>query len=299
MDEMEDIKENQLIRENVENIKLVKFIGEVMESDEICKVIADKKWREKIQFHLMDDYGLEVDEFINNYKYTGGDRGRHLNYWNMTRNNEKLQPHKEYCICDHYIQENCYVVDRRDKNKIVVIGNCCIKRFLKKENQGRTCERCEKPHRSRKDNFCKECRIQNKEDEKLKKMEKEIEQQKEREEKALEEQKKWEEKRLIKRMEWEKKCKEKREQKEREREQKEIEREQKRKEKERVWSYEEIQEILLKIYEKRCCCKDDDKYEDEEKINDDFKICSTHECEKLIKKCFKYCYTCNLKYKNK
>lgn len=171
MDEMDNIKKNQLIRENVEKIKIVKFIGEVMESEEICKVIADKKWREKIQFHLMNDYGLEVDEFIQYFKYLGGNTSSHLNYWNMVKHKEPLPNHKNYCICDHYIKENCYAVDKRDAENIVILGNCCIKRFLTKENQGRTCERCEKPHKNRKDNFCKECRTKKERDEKRKKQE--------------------------------------------------------------------------------------------------------------------------------
>jgi hypothetical protein len=181
---MEEIKEVQTIREKMENNNFLHFIGEVMESDKIERVIADKKWREKIKGTLMDDYELGVDEFIKNFKYTGGDgrrygthddyeknrrANRHYNYWMMTRN-QLFPPHKEYCICKTPIMENCYAVDKRDKEKLVCLGNCCIERFLG-DSAKRTCERCEKPHRNRKDNFCKECRKQNKEDEKLKSIE--------------------------------------------------------------------------------------------------------------------------------
>lgn len=263
---MEEIKEVQTIRKKMEKNIVLEFKREVMESIETERVIANEKWTKKIKGTLMDDYELEVDEFIKNFKYTGGDgrrygthndhvkdmkANRHLNYWNMTRNYEIHPPHKEYCICKTPIMENCYAVDKRDKEKLVCLGNCCIERFLG-DSAKRTCERCDEPHRNRKDNFCKECRKQNKEDEKLKSIEDE-----------------------KKRMEdlWEK-----------------LRRE--RKENERVWTNEEIQEILIKIYENskiRCCAE---KYEDEEKINDDFKICGKDGCEKLIKKCYKYCYLC-------
>jgi len=174
---------------------------EVMEGIETDKVIVDKKWKDKIEYHLLNDYGLGVNEFINNFKYCGGDTGSHFRYWTIAKKkNEQRPPHKNYCICDHYIQENCYVVDKRDRDreqrKIVVIGNCCIKRFLPRDSQGRTCEICEKPHRNRKDNLCKDCRK---------------------------------------------------------------------------------------------------KKEDEKKRFDDFKICGNNDCEKLIKKKYKYCYSCYIK----
>ena len=276
--EMGEIKEVQTIRKKMENNNFLHFIGEVMESDKLCRENADRKWREKIKDILMDDYELEVYEFINNFKYTGGDgrrfgthedhekdrkANRHLTYWNMTRGDELHPPHKEYCICETKIIENCYAVDKRDREKLVCLGNCCILRFLG-DKAGRTCERCEKPHKNRKDNFCKECRKKNKEDEEKRKMEKEMEEREQRRK----------ERRLPSFL---------------------IKKEQEPKEKERVWTYEEIHDILIKIYENskiRCCAE---KYEDEEKINDDFKICGNNDCEKLIKKKYKYCYSCYIK----
>jgi hypothetical protein len=314
---MEEIKEVQTIREKMENNNFLHFIGEVMESDKTERVIVDYKWREKIKGTLMDDYELGVDEFIKNFKYTGGDgrrygthddrekdkrANRHLNYWNITRNNEIHPLHKKYCICKTFIIENCYAVDKRDKEKLVCLGNCCIERFLG-DNAKRTCERCEKPHRNRKDNFCKECRKQNKEDEKkrmedekLKRIEEQQKKGMEEYKKRLEESNKRMEEEQKKRMEGIIEYRERRKQKEIEyrekQKQKEMEEEERRKENERVWTNEEIQEILIKIYEnsKRGCCAE--KYEDEEKINDDFKICGKDGCEKLIKKCYKYCYLC-------
>ena len=63
---------------------------------------------------------------------------------------------RNWCVCGVEIKENCYITD--DDVYFLVIGNCCIKRFLPKENSGRTCSNCKKPHRNTKDNFCKDCR---------------------------------------------------------------------------------------------------------------------------------------------
>jgi hypothetical protein len=301
---MEEIKEVQTIRKKMEKNIVLEFKREVMESIETERVIANEKWTKKIKGTLMDDYELEVDEFIKNFKYTGGDgrrygthndhvkdmkANRHLNYWNMTRNYEIHPPHKEYCICRTPIMENCYAVDKRDKEKLVCLGNCCIERFLG-DSAKRTCERCDEPHRNRKDNFCKECRIQNKEDEKKRMEEEKLKRIEEEQKKGMEEYKKRMEEEKLKRIEDEKKRMEDVNLK------KIIEYREKfreiRKQNERVWTNEEIQEILIKIYENskiRCCAE---KYEDEEKINDDFKICGKNGCEKLIKKCYKYCYLC-------
>ena len=189
---MDEIKEVQTIREKMENNILLEFKRDFMESVKTDKIIVDRKWREKIEKHLMNDYGISVEEFIENFKYCGGDTGSHFNYWNMINCLDKDTPfHKDNCICDHFIYENCYAVDKRDKNKIVVLGNCCIKRFLG-NNAGRTCEKCGKKHKNRKNNLCKECR-------------------------------------------------------------------------------------------------------NNEKNNDDFKLCGNNDCEKLIKKKYKYCYSCYIK----
>ena len=328
---MDEIKEVQTIRKKMEKNIFNNFTrGEVMEGIETDKVIADYKWKKKIKDILMDDYELEVDEFINNFKYTGGDgnrqgqhydeekefkANRHYNYWMMKRRGEKFPPPKGYCICETRINENCYAVDKRDNKKIVCLGNCCIERFLG-DNAKRTCERCEKPHRNRKDDFCKECRKKNKEDEKkrIEDEKKRIEDEKlkrieEEQKKRLEEYNKRMEDGKLKRLEEEKlriieyrerrkqreiEYRERQKQKEMEEEKRRKEEEKRRKENERVWTYEEIQEILLKIYEnsKNKCCAE--KYEDEEKINDDFKICGFNDCKKLINKKYKYCYLCNM-----
>jgi hypothetical protein len=43
--------------------------------------------------------------------------------------------------------------------KVIVVGNCCIKKFLPKNKQCRTCDICCQPHKNRKVNHCNQCRL--------------------------------------------------------------------------------------------------------------------------------------------
>jgi hypothetical protein len=81
---------------------------------------------------------------------------RHAKYWDLRYGNKERPEYKDECICGKYIQNNCYITD--DDNLFLIIGNCCIKKFIPKDKQGRTCGICKSPHRNRKDNFCNNCR---------------------------------------------------------------------------------------------------------------------------------------------
>jgi len=120
---------------------------------------------------LQDHYGLTVQELREFFKYSGGDgnkdcddsyesvrASRHLSYWRMTRGSEPTPTHRNQCICSVKIKENCYIVDTRNRDVIVIIGNCCIKRFCSVDKAGRTCDKCEARHRNRKYNLCNECK---------------------------------------------------------------------------------------------------------------------------------------------
>lgn len=98
-------------------------------------------------------HNLTYDEVVNNWKYCGGTDGRHLNYFNLCCKDKEMPDHNPRCICGQKITENCFITD--DKT-ILVVGNCCIKRFMSKS--GRTCEQCGKPHKNRKVNLCNGCR---------------------------------------------------------------------------------------------------------------------------------------------
>ena len=60
------------------------------------------------------------------------------------------------CMCDHPIVENCYISKDFDINTLLIIGNCCIKKFIKASS--RTCENCNAPHKNRSLNYCNNCK---------------------------------------------------------------------------------------------------------------------------------------------
>jgi len=103
----------------------------------------------------LDDEGIPLKDIDNGtWKYAGGDSNEHLRYFHQCRFKIRAPLHKEWCICGQEIKENCYITDL---NRFVIIGNCCIKKFLAKS--GRTCELCGEPHRHRIGNLCKACRV--------------------------------------------------------------------------------------------------------------------------------------------
>jgi hypothetical protein len=102
------------------------------------------------------NYGLTLKEITDgSWKYSGGNRDRHRRYYKILFPNTELPPYSSECVCGHYIVENCYI---SNEDSILIIGNCCIKKFMPKNKSCRTCEICSKPHKNRKDNKCKECR---------------------------------------------------------------------------------------------------------------------------------------------
>lgn len=100
-------------------------------------------------------YNLTYDDIIKSgWKYCGGDTGRHYNYYKICRKDADLPGHKDNCVCGHYIEENCYITNGE---RILVLGNCCIKKFVPKHS--RTCEECGVTHRNRKVNRCNACKM--------------------------------------------------------------------------------------------------------------------------------------------
>jgi hypothetical protein len=93
--------------------------------------------------------GLDYDDVVNNWKYCGGDSGSHNNYFMLCYSSEKRPANEDRCVCEHPIQENCYITNGE---LFLVVGNCCIKKFMVKS--GRTCEECGSPHKNRNVNLC-------------------------------------------------------------------------------------------------------------------------------------------------
>ena len=116
-------------------------------------------------------YDLTLEE-INSGKWTyaGGDGAfksdfdertlnpfsRHYKYYCLRFPEYDFPPYQEECVCEHKIVENCYIYSE-DKG-FVIIGNCCIKRFMNAEYAGRTCDKCKAVHRNTKYNLCNKCK---------------------------------------------------------------------------------------------------------------------------------------------
>ena len=102
-----------------------------------------------------NDKGYSFNE-VSAMHYCGGSgRTNHKNYFKLQFPGREFLPLTNKCICNHDIEENCYVTNQ-DKSVILVMGNCCIQRYIKKCT--RTCCKCGNPHRNRKDDICKSCR---------------------------------------------------------------------------------------------------------------------------------------------
>lgn len=99
--------------------------------------------------------GLSYDEVLK-WKYCGGDTKGRLKYFQQCCKGEPIPPKESHCICGHPIVENCYITDTFEGGSLLILGNCCIKRFIPKS--GKTCEKCGEPHKNKKDNLCNSCR---------------------------------------------------------------------------------------------------------------------------------------------
>lgn len=103
----------------------------------------------------LKNYGLTYDDIKNsNWRYCGGNKGRHFNYFKLCFKDDEIPELIDKCVCGQCILENCYITDGE---RILVLGNCCIKKFIPKSS--RTCEICGEPHKNRKVNKCNNCRI--------------------------------------------------------------------------------------------------------------------------------------------
>jgi len=102
----------------------------------------------------LKNYDIELNEIQNNFKYCGGNRGSHLNYFKLSCPTDDMPELIDECICGQKIKENCFITDG---DRLVVLGNCCIKRFCNKSN--RSCEVCNETHKNTKQNRCNNCKI--------------------------------------------------------------------------------------------------------------------------------------------
>jgi hypothetical protein len=120
--------------------------------------------RKRVYIHGLDEYTIE--ETSHSKYYENHKRPEWLEQ-GVAITNDYYPKHKDECICEHHISENCYIYKKEKKNiQIRVIGNCCIKKF---GVGGKRCKICDTVHKNRKDNYCNSCRKDVAEKEKRKK----------------------------------------------------------------------------------------------------------------------------------
>jgi len=105
----------------------------------------------------IQDLSEYPDKWRDEWIYAGGDWEHHLNYYEIKFRKLDTPAKKKHCICGVRIVRNCYLENIITKN-LIVVGSCCIQKFIPKDKAGRTCEICKCPHRNTKDNYCKDCR---------------------------------------------------------------------------------------------------------------------------------------------
>jgi len=104
------------------------------------------------------EYNLTLDEIITSgWKYCGGDTGRHAKYFKISCPNDIRPEHVNNCVCGHPIKRNCYITNAEETD-IIILGSCCIKKFIPKEKSGRTCKNCGMSHKNRKYDLCNNCK---------------------------------------------------------------------------------------------------------------------------------------------
>lgn len=101
-------------------------------------------------------YDVTLQEITDTYKYAGGDYDHHDGYFKLRFREEQRPPHASSCVCGHGIINNAYI---SDGSRFIVIGSCCIRKFIPKDSRRRTCDTCGTPHRNRVVNRCKKCRV--------------------------------------------------------------------------------------------------------------------------------------------
>jgi hypothetical protein len=101
-------------------------------------------------------HNLTLEDIEENYRYAGGDYDEHNRYFMLCFQEEQRPPFSSNCVCSQNIFRNAYITDG---SRFVVVGSCCITRFVPRERRRRTCNICGAPHKNRVVNKCNKCRV--------------------------------------------------------------------------------------------------------------------------------------------
>jgi len=133
----------------------------------MCEIVESDSKISRRFIEGLQKYNLTYDE-VKDWKYCGGQgeekltleeqlvhkkhRSR-IEYFRLCFPGRELPIYRDKCICGHDIKDNCFITNGTD---ILVIGNCCNKRFIPKCKK--SCERCGQFHKNKLNNLCNNCR---------------------------------------------------------------------------------------------------------------------------------------------
>lgn len=115
---------------------------------------------ERFKNGLKEKYDLDIKDLQNGkWVYAGGNTEHHLNYFVMVYGDDyEYGAREDFCLCGSPTPVNsCYIYNKVEDSWII-LGNCCIQRFLPTSYARRTCSKCGGPHKNRKNNLCNSCR---------------------------------------------------------------------------------------------------------------------------------------------
>jgi hypothetical protein len=111
------------------------------------------KYMKKIQEKL-DLLNITFEDLLN-FKYNKNDQIESI--IDKTKENLKAYNINAYneCLCGHIIKNHKVI-----SNDIIhlIVGACCVKRFIKKDNQISKCKRCNMDHNKRVNSLCEPCK---------------------------------------------------------------------------------------------------------------------------------------------
>lgn len=133
--------------------------------------MSSEKKKIRLYEGLREEYGITEDD-LKHFVYWGGDWdgscifdetgevynksfSQHARYYRFVLGQTEIIPKKNHCPCGMLIQRNCYIKDKT-RDLIIVIGSCCIKKFLP-NGLKRRCEVCNEPHKRSTKNICVNC----------------------------------------------------------------------------------------------------------------------------------------------
>lgn len=118
-------------------------------------VLSSKSVEERMRERLKK-YNVTLEDIQSGgWRYCGGDRGHRRKYFHLSQPGREHPDHEVECACGHEIEENCYITNG---DRVIVLGNVCVKRFLPHKLAGRNCSNCGERHNNRKVDLCNACR---------------------------------------------------------------------------------------------------------------------------------------------